>query len=258
MDADARVKREDMRSMRTTGWTSDLWRALGALCPAVCEVCGRWPDGPLCPDCQRDLAPLVPRCRGCALPHADAQRRCEACRRAPPPWQTVVARVDFDHPWDAWVRALKSTGRPGLASALARLWLDDPAVPALLADADVWLPIPLTAHRLAARGYNQAWSLMQALARLQPTPPALPQGLQRTPDAPVLHHLGRRERLAQAQGLFRVPPATGSQVRGRRVLVIDDVMTTGATLRAATHALLDAGAAAVDALVVARTPPPME
>ncbi|WP_300845909.1 ComF family protein [Tepidimonas sp.] len=169
-----------------------------------------------------------------------------------------MARVDFAHPWDAWIRALKSTARPGLSGALARLWLDDPAVPALLAGADVWLPIPLAADRLAARGYNQAWALMQALARLRVTPPALPQGLQRAPGAPVLHHLDRRERLTRAPGLFHVAPAARSQVRGRRVLVIDDVMTTGATLRAAAYALLDAGATAVDALVVARTPPPVE
>lgn len=258
MGADARVEGEDMRSKPTTRWASGLWRALDALCPAVCEVCGRWPDGPLCPDCRHDLAPVLARCPGCALPHADPGARCEACQHDPPPWRSVVARVDFDHPWDAWIRALKSTGRPGLSGALARLWLDDPTVPTLLAHADVWLPIPLAPARLAERGYNQAWLLMQALARHLCTPPALPQGLRRAPDAPVLHHLGRRERLAQAQGLFHVPPAMRARVRGRRVLVVDDVMTTGATLHAATHALLDAGAAAVDALVVARTPPPME
>lgn len=241
-----------------TGWRRGLGRVLDALCPAVCEVCGRWPDGPLCPDCRRDLAPLLPRCCGCALPLAPALDRCTDCRRDPPPWSTVVARVDFAHPWDAWIRALKSTDRPGLAGALAQLWLDDPAVPPLLAGADVWLPIPLAPARLAERGYNQAWTLMRALARRAPVPPGAPAVLQRAADAPVLHHLDRRERLARAPGLFHVPASARALVRGRRVLVVDDVMTTGATLRAATRALLDAGAASVGALVVARTPPPVE
>lgn len=233
------------------------WLA-GALCPAVCEICGHWPDGPLCPDCRRDLAPLLPRCGGCALPLAPGLERCSDCLRQPPRWRTVVARVDFDYPWDAWVRALKSTHRPGLSATLADLWLDDPAVPRLLAEADICLPIPLAPARLVQRGYNQAMTLLRALARRTPIPPAAPTLLQRAADGPVLHHLHRHERLAWAPHLFRVPTAQQALVRGRRILVIDDVMTTGATMRAATDALLKAGAAAVSALVVARTPPPVK
>jgi predicted amidophosphoribosyltransferase len=235
------------------------WRRVwDALCPAVCEVCGRWPDGPLCPDCQRDLAPVLPRCPGCALPLAPGLTRCADCERSPPPWTRALARVDYGYPWDAWIRALKSGTRPGLARPLAQLWLDDPALPALLADADVWLPVPLTPQRLAQRGDNQSWALMRALARLTPTPRALPTALERAADAPILHHLGRRERLAQVSRLFMVAPPARAALAGRRVLVVDDVMTTGATLRAATLALLDAGATRVSALVVARTPPRVE
>ncbi len=233
-------------------------RAWDALCPAVCEVCGRWPDGPLCPDCQRDLAPVLPRCPGCALPLAPGLTRCTDCERCPPPWTRVLARVDYRYPWDAWILTLKSGTRPGLARPLAQLWLDDPALPALLADADLWLPVALTPQRLAERGYNQAWALMRALARLTPTPRALPTALERAADAPILHHLGRQERLAQVCRLFTVAPHARAALARRRVLVVDDVMTTGATLRAATLALLDAGATRVSALVVARTPPRVE
>ncbi|TSE28108.1 Orotate phosphoribosyltransferase [Tepidimonas thermarum] len=235
-----------------------LRRWLHDHCPALCEVCGRWPDGPLCPDCRRDLAPLLPRCPGCALPLAPGLQRCHTCEHQPPPWETVVARVDFAHPWDAWIRALKSTGQPGLAGALAPLWLDDPAVPRLLERADRWLPIPLAPARLADRGYNQSWALMRALAAHTRVPPADAGVLQRAADAPVLHHLDRAARLAHAEHLFHVPAGAAARVQGRRVLIVDDVMTTGATLRAATRALRQAGAAAVDALVFARTPPPVE
>jgi len=170
----------------------------------------------------------------------------------------VVARVDFGYPWDAWIRAFKFRQQPGLAGALADLWLDDPAVPELLVDADAWLPIPLAPSRLAERGYNQAWTLMRALGRRATTPPAETRLLTRAADAPVLHHLGRVDRLAQADSLFQISPALRDRVRGRRLLLVDDIMTTGATLRAATLVLQAAGASRVSALVFARTPPPME
>ena len=231
-------------------------RALGRALPALCEVCGAWPDGPLCPQCRRDLAPLLPRCPGCARPVPVGVARCDGCTRDPPPWTAVLARVDYAYPWDAWIRALKSRGAPGLARTLAALWLDDPTLRTRLAEADLWTPIPLAPARLAERGYNQSWVLMRALARLTATPPGEPTLLARNPDAPILHHLDASARRQQVHHLIRVSPVAAARVRGRHVLVVDDVMTTGTTLRAATWALRAAGARAVSALVVARTPPP--
>lgn len=238
-----------------SAWGQRIGNAIRASLPARCAVCGAWPHGPLCPPCRRELAPLVPRCPGCALPAADT-RPCAVCQATPPPWRRVHARVDYVHPWRALVLGFKGAGGSGWAQVLAPLWLDDPAVPTLLADADAWLPVPLSPARLAQRGHNQAWTLMQALARQHPTPAALPEALQRAADAPVLHHLGRAQRLAATDRLMHVPPAQRHAVQGRHVLVVDDVMTTGATLTAAARALLDAGAAAVSALVLARTPAP--
>lgn len=197
----------------------------------------------------------MPRCAGCALPTTNTPL-CPACRANPPPWRYVGARLDYTYPWRALVLGLKGAGGSGWAQVLAPLWLDDPAVPALLAAVDAWLPVPLSPARLVQRGHNQAWTLMQALARLRPTPTALPDALQRAADTPVLHHLDRARRLALADHLMHVPPARRHTVQGRYVLVVDDVMTTGATLMAATGALLDAGATAVSALVLARTPAP--
>jgi predicted amidophosphoribosyltransferase len=176
----------------------------------------------------------------------------------PPPWRQVVARLDYQYPWNQWIVALKSGPHPGLANTLAALWLDEPALPSMLDEVDWWLPIPASPTRLAQCGHHPVWSLMQALARLTPTPPAATEWLQRRAHTPPLHQLGRAERLAQVGQLFTVPTAARATLRGQHVLVVDDVMTTGATLRAASRALLDAGAARVSALVVARTPAPME
>ncbi len=236
------------------GWRR--WRQrLAHAVPALCEACGRWPDGPLCPTCQHDLAPLVPRCPRCALPLPAGLLHGTPCLDDVP-WHTVLARLDYAPPWDAWIGALKFRGRLGLAAPLARLWLDDPALDPLLRACDLWLPVPLTRDRLAERGYNQVWALMQALAALRPTPHALPQALQRRDDTPILHRLDRAQRQAHAATLFRVDARAARDVAGQHVLVVDDVMTTGATLRAASAALLAAGARQVSALVLARTPPP--
>ena len=238
-----------------SAWGQRIGNAMRASLPARCAVCGSWPHGPLCPPCRHELAPRVPRCPRCALPTTSSPL-CPACQANPPPWRYVGARVDYTHPWRALVLGLKSEGGNGWAQVLAPLWLDDPAVPALLAAAQAWLPVPLSPARLIERGHNQAWALMQALARLHPTPTPLPDVLHRAADAPVLHHLDRAHRLAQADQLMHVPPTRRHAVQGRHVLVVDDVMTTGATLTAATRALLDAGATAVSALVLARTPAP--
>lgn len=232
-----------------------LGQAWRARLPARCEACGAWPHGPLCPACRAELAPLVPRCPGCALPYPDPDTPCAACRAAPPPWRAVRARLDYADPWDRWILRLKTPTGLGLAEPLARLWLDDPQVAALLRAADGWLPVPLARERLAQRGHNQAWTLMRALARLTAAPPARAQALRRAADAPVLHHLDAAGRRAQEARLLAVEPAAAAWVRGRHLLVVDDVMTTGTTLRAATRALRQAGAASVTALVLARTPP---
>ena len=231
------------------------WHRLGRGVPAVCEACGRWPDGPLCPPCRHDLAPVVPRCPRCALPLPIGLSRCSRCIDEAP-WQQVLARVDYAPPWDAWIAAFKFRGRLGLAAPLARLWLDDPALDALLRASEVWLPVPSAPSRLAERGYHPVWALMQALAAQRPTPRALAQALRRDDTTTDQHQLGRAQRLAQGPRLFRPDVRIAAHIAGRHVLVVDDVMTTGATLRAACAALGEAGAVTVRALVLARTPPP--
>ena len=240
--------------MRQSGWRRWLHR-LGRGVPALCEACGRWPDGPLCTPCRQDLAPVIPRCPRCALPLPAELHSCSRCIDDAP-WQQVLARVDYAPPWDAWIAAFKFRGQRGLAAPLARLWLDDPAVDALLRTSEVWLPVPSAPSRLAERGYHPVWELMQALAAQHPTPRALPQALRRDETTAQQHRLNHAQRLAQAPHLFRPDARMAAHIAGRHVLVVDDVMTTGVTLRAACATLLAMGAVAVSALVLARTPPP--
>ncbi|MEO0002866.1 MAG: hypothetical protein RLZZ22_558, partial [Pseudomonadota bacterium] len=211
---------------------------------------------PICPACLECHGRPLPRCPGCALALAPGLERCTRCAEAGPgPLRHCIARVDYVHPWSALVARLKRD--PAWAPPLARLLVDAPGLPALLQATDLMLPIPLSPDKLRARGYNQAWELTKALRRqLRDAPPALPGLLRRQPQAATQHELAREQRFDNARLAYTVDPAAGPRLRGRRILLIDDVMTTGATLQSAATVLLAAGAAQVGALVFARTPAP--
>jgi ComF family protein len=163
-----------------------------------------------------------------------------------------VAAVDYRFPWDALVRRFKYAGDVTLAPALAA-----PMVQALRRNpdvvADLVLPIPLASARLRERGFNQAWELARRIAGPIGVP-ADASLLQRRRETPSQVRAAPSERLANMRAAFAVGPRERTALRGRRVLLVDDVMTTGATLAAATQALLEAGAADVQACVFARTP----
>ena len=224
-------------------------KGIGRRLPARCAVCHRWPGEPVCEQCIARFAQPRPRCLSCALPVPGGVLRCGACLREPPPLERCLAAVDYAWPWRALVAHLKFHDQPGWALPLAWLmrgsaWADD-----TLHDCERVLPMPLARERLAERGYNQSWLLARCLApdkadaglllRIRHTPP------QRT--------LPRSERLANLQGAFAVDPLRAQDVRGRKLLLVDDVMTSGASLHTAARALLEAGAAGVSALVLART-----
>lgn len=175
---------------------------------------------------------------------------------APAPLDGCLVAVDYAYPWDRVIGRFKFRQEPGLADILAGLVQRSPGFAALADGCDWVLPVPLSRSRLAERGYNQAWELIRALARSQPGlgPKALPLGLERREGRLDQHHLPRRERLQNLLGAFAVPAKTRPALQGRRVLLVDDVTTTGATLRSAAQALRQAGAASVRAAVVAATP----
>ena len=217
--------------------------------PTLCEVCRGWGQDRVCPDCVARFAQPQARCRCCALPLGLAADRCGECLSDPPPFSRTFCAVNYRFPWDALLMQLKFHGHTELAQPLAQQL--HAALPASGVDAVV--PVPLSPQRLAQRGYNQAWLLAQAVARLQRVP-AWPDTLQRAVDTQQQTELGRSARQRNLRAAFMVLPARRAAIAGKRLALVDDVMTTGATAREAAAALLRAGAADVQLWVVARTP----
>lgn len=228
---------------------------LGA-CPTPCAVCRGWDSQRICSTCSARWTRLLPRCPRCAdeVPGAgpDGLRVCGACLRDPPPFHRSIAALDFAFPWDGLVSAFKFHEALDLADALAAR-LDDAVSRAGPDGADLVLPVPLSAGRLRERGYNQAWELARRVARRQGLP-AMPDLLLRLRDTPQQSRLALADRAGNVRGAFCVEPARRSALAGRHVALVDDVMTSGATVAAAAQELLRSGAAAVQVWVLARTP----
>lgn len=222
-----------------------FWRCL----PSRCAICQSWPQAPLCETCISRFAQPQHRCSGCALPLPHPSERCGACIQTPPPLDRCLAATAYAWPWVDLITRCKFQQQPGWAGPLATLMLSTPWAEDTLDAADWVLPIPLSAQRLAERGYNQSW----LLARLLSPYKADAQLLLRTRDTPSQRTLPRAQRLANLVGAFAVEPLRAAQLRGKKVLLIDDVMTSGASLHTAARVLREAGAANVSALVLART-----
>ncbi|MBX3634389.1 MAG: ComF family protein [Rubrivivax sp.] len=226
-----------------------------------CEVCRRWEGVALCADCLDRFAAPRPRCARCGLALGVAAPACGHCLREAPPFAATVCAFDYAFPWDRLIAEFKFNARPELARPLAQRLLQalneagavEGAGLAGAARPDVLLPVPLAPARLAERGYNQAWELARELARALALP-ADATLLQRPADGAHQAQLTRDERRRNLRGAFLVDPLRRGELAGRHVALVDDVMTTGATLREAAVALLRAGAASVSAWVLARTP----
>ncbi|MBP8145807.1 MAG: ComF family protein [Inhella sp.] len=215
--------------------------------PGGCWICREWGSERLCAPCVAHFAAARARCPTCAMPQPGPH--CAACLREPLPLDAVQAAVDFEPPWDDLLHQLKYGAALGLAPALGALMAARMALPedALL------LPVPLHPRRLGERGYNQAALLAAELARALRRP-WRPDLLRRVIDTPAQARLTRAERLRNLRHAFA--PASGFEAAGGSFVLVDDVMTTGATLATLAGLLRAAGAARVEACVVARTPEP--
>jgi len=237
---------------------------LDALLPPTCLTC----DAPVgvqggqCPACFSRLAfvtaPLCDRCgvpfphAGAGIPHLEALW-CEACVEAPPAFTAARAALRYDDGAKALILPFKHRDRTELAAPLARHMAR--AGSALLRAADLLVPVPLHRWRLFRRRHNQAALLAARLSRLSGTPHA-PMLLRRLRATAPLGELGARAREAMLEGAFGLAPAATARLRGRRVLLIDDVLTSGATADACARVLLAGGAAEVMVLASARVPDP--
>ncbi|MDB5749732.1 MAG: hypothetical protein JWP65_153, partial [Ramlibacter sp.] len=193
-----------------------------------------------------------PRCLRCALPVPGGLVACGACLRDEAPLDACYAAVPYAYPWSGLVARFKFQSEPGWAASFGRLVGAVPGVPDELAGADFVLPMPLAPARLAQRGFNQALQLARALVGRRADAGLLLR-LRETASQATLDRAGRR---ANMRGAFGIEPLRQPQLRGGRVLLVDDVMTSGASLQAAAAALRQAGAVRVGAVVLARTDEP--
>jgi ComF family protein len=224
-----------------------LRNLLQRLLPPRCAACSLAAGDPLCAGCEADFFPASrARCSRCALPLPSQEAGiCGRCLSDPPHFESTTALADYVPPIDGMVTALKFSARLDLAIVFGRLL----ARRAPAAAGAIVAAVPLAFERVAERGFNQSQLIARAFCHARRVP------LATGPLRRIRHTLPQQslkfdERHRNVRGAFEV---TGD-VRGRTLLIVDDVMTTGSTLNEIARILRQAGAARVDNLVVARTP----
>lgn len=224
--------------------------------PPQCLVCDALvpTHGTLCTACWTSV-PFIsePMCACCGLPlefAVDAHTLCGECLREHPPYSRARAAFVYNEASRALVMKLKYQDELYLAPVFAR-WLAT-AGAELLAASDLVVPVPLHYWRMVGRRYNQSLLLARAITRHAGVP-LLADGLRRTRRTPQQTGLTRAQREKNVKGAFTVPERHRAAIKGKSILLVDDVMTTGATLNACTETLLKAGAAQVNVLTLART-----
>lgn len=228
---------------------------LDLLVPPQCLACGEsiLAADALCPRCWPTLAFIErPLCNRCGLPLAydlGEDAVCGACAGSAGAVGRARAALVYDDASRPLILAFKNQDRTDAAPAFAR-WMVRAGRP-LLAAADLLVPVPLHWTRLWARRFNQAALLAHAIGRIARIA-VLPDALVRRRRTPKMGTLGRDARARNVAGVFRVRPRASARLAGRRILLIDDVVTTGATTQGCARALRAAGAASVEVLALAR------
>lgn len=236
-------------------WTLDL------LLPPECAACDLpvARPGQLCTGCFSRIGFISdPACCRCGVPFASAGqggRRliCPSCERQSPVFDQARGALRYDEASRRLILPFKHADRTELAFALAPHMLRAGAV--LLARADILVPVPLHRSRLFSRRYNQAALLARAVARAAGLP-MVPDAMVRLRDTATLGEKSALDRAAEIGGAFAVRASRRSRIEGSRILLIDDVMTSGATANECARVLYAGGALAVDVLVAARVPDP--
>ena len=225
-----------------------LWGSLDWLFPPVCGGCGRkgfrW-----CPDCQKQVIRVPePVCQCCGLP-LSRPGLCPSCRDSHPPYQAIRSWVVFEGPIRHAIHTMKYRRNAALGDALAPHLAG--YVHQLGWRVDLVVPVPLSRQRMKERGYNQASLFAFPLATLQGWRYSS-QVLVRTRETRSQVGLSPLERKVNISGAFRAEPALA---KDKAILLVDDVVTTGATLAACSETLVEAGAQVVYALTMARALP---
>lgn len=220
--------------------------------PPRCPGCGDPvdADGRFCAACWKTLRFVGPPwCVTCNLPmviDAGPAAQCDDCLACLPRHDGIRAAVAYGPIARRLALKLKYGGRIGVAETMARLMARH-----LPADAELIVPVPLNRWRLWTRGYNQAQLIGQALAR-RGGPPCAADVLVRTKRTPALKDMSAPARARAVAGAFMVTPAGRERIAGRRLVLVDDIHTSGATANACVDVLLAVGAADVSILCWAR------
>ena len=230
-------------------------RSLDLVYPPQCLSCGTSVTeiGTLCGDCWVEVRFIgKPHCRICGTPFAydlGPAAVCGSCAQARPTYDRARAVMIYNDRSRELILAFKHGDRTERAPALAA-WLVQ-AGAEMLGDADIVAPVPLHWTRSFSRRYNQAALLAKIVAQRSETAFA-PEILVRQRRTPSQGRLNASARRRNVQGAFAVRQRMRTQIQGRRILLVDDVFTTGATVTACTTALRRAGAGAVDVLTLAK------
>lgn len=226
--------------------------------PPRCPGCGA-----VTPDAHRFCAPCWamldflgdPACAACGLPFEHDRGEgalCLPCQQRPPRHAGVRAAVAYGPVARTVTLKLKYGRKLAYAETMARHMAR-----LLPADTDMLVPVPLHRWRLWSRGFNQSLLIARAVVRRRPVP-VVADALVRTRATAPLRGLGRGQRARMVKGAFAVRPAAKAMVKGKAVVLVDDVHTSGATADACTRALLGAGAASVTILCWARVIDPTQ
>jgi ComF family protein len=225
--------------------------ALPPLCPACRELIGE--SAGLCAACWARLSPIErPFCERLGIPFTYDPGPGILSMQAiadPPAYARARAAVRYDEVARTLVHAFKYGDRLDLAPTLGR-WMAR-AGNELLAEADAVVPVPLHWRRLWARRFNQSAELAKVISRISGVP-AVFDALTRIKPTAQQVGLSKAERAVNVQGAFKVAPSGKALVTGRRIVLVDDVLTSGATVDACTRILLRAGARNVDVVTFAR------
>ncbi|ALU91246.1 ComF family protein [Herbaspirillum rubrisubalbicans] len=245
------------------GWLQRLLAQLPQLLPSSCALCGAAGRETLCAPChKRFYTRQHRRCIQCAMPMpvTGKELRCGACLKDRPAFDATIVATDYFAPSDQLALALKFGGDLRLAPLLARLIYDAtrrnpvPGSDVQLPLPTVLAPVPLGLARLQERGFNQALEIARPLGQLLDIP-VQARLLERKKETQAQSALPVGARARNVRSAFALPFAAMDQVRGLHVGIVDDVMTTGATLNEVAIVLKRHGARRVTNLVFARTLP---
>lgn len=234
--------------MSASLWSRSVAAVSGRLFGGTCYLCRGDSRATLCADCHADLPFLPrPRCPQCASPSFGASV-CGRCLAESPAYDATVAVFAYAFPADVLVQGLKFRGELSLAALLAGELADELGREAA-EPVDLIVPVPLHEARLRDRGYNQSMEIARGLAGRNYAA-VMPDLCVRVRETAAQLELPLKERRANVRGAF----SCRRSIEGRRVAVVDDVMTSGATLHEVASTLKKFGAARVVNWVIARTP----